>query len=84
MNVPQVDELREVADWLRAQGKSDNAKFIDGAAQSLQAAGDFFAWFNKSYPQPSSNELHPWSRLGVALAVGVLGTFNDQQEADHG
>ena len=33
-----------------------------------QAARDFFGWFNRHYPAPSTNPDHEWNRLGVALA----------------
>ena len=39
-----------------------------------QAARDFFGWFNRHYPAPSTNPDHEWNRLGVALA-------NHQEEA---
>ena len=32
-----------------------------------QAARDFFGWFNRHYPAPSTNPDHEWNRLGVAL-----------------
>lgn len=34
-----------------------------------QVARDFFAWFNRHYPAPSSHPDHEWNRLGVALAT---------------
>ena len=39
-----------------------------------QAARDFFGWFNRHYPAPSTNPDHEWNRLGVALV-------NHQEEA---
>lgn len=39
-----------------------------------QAARDFFGWFNRHYPAPSTNPDHEWNRLGVVLA-------NHQEEA---
>lgn len=39
-----------------------------------QAARDFFCWFNRHYPAPSTNQDSEWNRLGVALV-------NHQEEA---
>lgn len=32
-----------------------------------KAARDFFCWFNRHYPAPSTNQDSEWNRLGVAL-----------------
>lgn len=31
------------------------------------AAAEFFSWFNRTYPAPSTHEDHPWCRLGLVL-----------------
>jgi len=68
MNVQLVDELREVADWFRLRGLDENAALLDHAAHVVQCAANFFAWYNKYYPEPSSHPHHPWCVLGVSLA----------------
>lgn len=68
MNVQLVDELREVADWFRLRGLDENAALLDHAAHVAQCAANFFAWYNKYYPEPSSHPHHPWCVLGVLLA----------------
>lgn len=67
MNVQLVDELREVADWFRLRGLDENAALLDRAAHTVQCAADFFAWYNKYHPEPSSHPHHPWCVLGVLL-----------------
>ncbi|HEY6093816.1 MAG TPA: hypothetical protein VIU93_02575 [Gallionellaceae bacterium] len=32
-------------------------------------AMDFFAWFNRTYPEPSLHTDHPYNRLGIALTA---------------
>ena len=84
MNVQLVDELREVADWFRLRGLDENAALLDHAAHVVQCAANFFAWYNKYYPEPSSHPRHPWRVLGVLLthdkndsARAALGTMTD-------
>lgn len=67
MNVQLVDELREVADWFRLRELDENAALLDHAAHTVQCAANFFAWYNKYYPEPSSHPLHPWCILGAIL-----------------
>lgn len=66
-NVQLIDELREVSDWFRLRGLDENAALLDHAAHALQCAANFFAWYNKHYPSPSSYPLHPWCILGALL-----------------
>lgn len=37
------------------------------AKQVVQAAADFFGWFNKHYPEPSRHPDHEWNKLAMAL-----------------
>lgn len=66
-NVQLVDELREVSDWFRLRGLDENAALLDHAAHAVQCAANFFAWYNKYYPEPSSHPHHPWCVLGASL-----------------
>jgi hypothetical protein len=66
-NVQLVDELREVADWFRLRGLDENAALLGHVAHAVQCAANFFAWYNKHYPSPSSHPLHPWCALGASL-----------------
>ena len=49
------------------RGLDDNAALLDHAAHVVQCAANFFAWYNKHYPEPSSHPHHPWCVLGVSL-----------------
>ena len=73
MYVQLVDELREVADWFRVRGLDENTALLDQAAHTVQCAANFFAWFNKYYPEPSSHPQHEWCVLGVALTPDSAG-----------
>lgn len=62
-----VDELMEIARWFDSGNRKDNAKFQYAAAEIVNAANDFFGWFNKTYGLVHENERHPINRLGLAL-----------------
>jgi len=76
-----ADELRKIAMYFDQRGK--NAEFLRTVANRYEvlvgayttasnvrnAASDFFAWANKTWPNPGGNDDHPWNRLAVALGV---------------
>jgi len=72
-----AEDMRETADLLDRLKYHENAlwlrrvatrhEVIAGAYRTAdaarKAAGDFFAWFNRHYPPPSTNEAHEYNRL---------------------
>ena len=62
-----AEELREISTWFSSRGDESNAKFQYAAAEIVDAASDFFGWFNKTYGAVSEHEQHPINRLGKAL-----------------
>jgi hypothetical protein len=68
-----TDEMR--AAWDEAKDQEDVDQIVNGFSlnycQELMAvkvaAREFFAWFNKAYPEPSNHPDHEWSRLGLLL-----------------
>ena len=62
-----ASELREISLYFSDRGKDENAKFMYAAADIVEAAFDFFGWFNKTYSIVSEHNQHPANRLGTAL-----------------
>jgi hypothetical protein len=69
MKVPMVDELFEISEWFAGRDQRLNASLLIQAGNAVQAAGNFFAWFNRHYPAPSLHPDHEWNRLGLALQL---------------
>lgn len=77
-----AEELRDIAAYFDSRGKKPNGDFLREVANRHEilagayatassvrdAARAFFAWANKTWPNPGRNENHPWNRLGVALS----------------
>ena len=76
-----VEELRDIAEWFDKRGDSLNGDFLRAVATRYEvlagaystaskvrsAASNFFAWANKTWPNPCGNDSHPWNVLGKAL-----------------
>ena len=62
-----AEELREIALWFDSRNDKDNANFQFAAAEIVDAAVDFFGWFNKTYKIVNEHNQHPLNRLGCAL-----------------
>lgn len=76
-----AEELRDIAAYFDSCGKKPNGDFLREvanrheilagayatAASVRDAAWGFFAWANKTWPNPGGNGNHPWNRLAEAL-----------------
>ena len=62
--------LWSLADWFEEDGFSNTAGQLLLAADAIERASAFFAWFNRHYPAPGSHPDHEWNQLGMALAAG--------------
>lgn len=65
----QADELRDISGFFARRGDKANADWLMRAADTLEAASAFFAWFNRHYPEPSAHAEHPWCTLDRHLAT---------------
>ncbi|TXH50489.1 MAG: hypothetical protein E6Q97_20330 [Desulfurellales bacterium] len=76
------EELRDIAEYFESRGKPMQGEFLRNVAArhevlagaystantTRNAAFDFFAWFNKTYPTaPSNHHEHPWCVLGSLM-----------------
>lgn len=56
--------------WRRGNAKTElaNARLIAAAPEMLEALCNFVAWFNKTYPEPSTHPEHEWNIANRVIA----------------
>jgi hypothetical protein len=54
------------------------AKSIVAKDDFIGVAKEFFAWFNKHYPNPSNHPNHPWCKMGESLCNLDLSEANNE------
>lgn len=74
----EVMELRDIAHDFSLRDKPLNYAFLMKLSDRLMRyrnieakAHDALAWFNRNYPEPSTNDDHPINALAMALLVEV-------------
>lgn len=45
-----------------------SVKDTEAFVELLENSFEFFSWFNKTYPNPSTNPDHPWCKLGSTFS----------------